>query len=276
MKQGIYEISFEEYLALDALNNSTLKDMSRSPKYAKYRMTALRKTTPEQRIGTLVHMALLEPVKFGDKVGFLVEPDIRKNTKVGKLAVANAEEKGLDLYSQEEYDTAHKMAGEAKSVVGEDGQSVLNSLLRNGKTEQTIIWNDPKTGVLCKARPDYLRTDRNVLVDVKTISGMMGDDPLSEKSIRGYLKKYHGAWQAAWYLDGVQAVTGQDYKNSFVHIFIPKGDIIDRLRVIVLCDDDIEYARLQYHPIVEQYAECKKTGVWKPKPARLENFILGD
>ena len=42
----------------------------------------------------------------------------------------------------------------------------VGNLFIGGKAERTYIWRDPRTGALCKCRPDYTRP--NLLIDYKT------------------------------------------------------------------------------------------------------------
>jgi hypothetical protein len=46
---------------------------------------------------------------------------------------------------------------------------IAGRLLRGGQAEKTLIWRDEATGVLCRAKADYLRPDG--IVDVKTAAG---------------------------------------------------------------------------------------------------------
>ncbi len=78
-----------------------------------------------------------------------------------------------------------------------------------GRSEESFFWQDPETGLACKCRPDYLRTDR-ILLDIKTTENA------SLEEFSRTLLKYNYHLSAAHYLDGVSAVTGQHCETFLI------------------------------------------------------------
>jgi hypothetical protein len=74
------------------------------------------------------------------------------------------------------------------------------------------VWDDPDTGLLCKARIDYQRD--NTLADLKT-SRDDSNRPLPE-SFEYSLWTYSYYSQAAWYQTGWEVLTGERLPFWFV------------------------------------------------------------
>lgn len=86
-----------------------------------------------------------------------------------------------------------------------------------GRAEQTLIWRDPDSGLMCRGLIDFLRTptdgQRLVMPDYKTANEV---DPDSiAKAIASYA--YHG--QGAWYVDGAEELGLSTEHPAFVLIF---------------------------------------------------------
>lgn len=72
-----------------------------------------------------------------------------------------------------------------------------------GKAEQSLVWRDEEFGIWCRLRPDYMPNNAARIFDYKTAAD--GSPAAFMKDI--YNRGYHQ--QAAWYLDGYEAVTKQ-------------------------------------------------------------------
>ena len=86
---------------------------------------------------------------------------------------------------------------------------------RGGQAEQTYVWADPDTGVMCRARPDWTPATggRLVLVDYKTSA----DLPTTE-SFERTSWKWHYEVQAAHYLAGARALGLGEDDAAFVFV----------------------------------------------------------
>lgn len=124
-----------------------------------------------------------------------------------------------------------------------------------GIAEQSLYWVDKATGVTCRCRPDMLREypDLTLCVDYKT--AVKADPTSVSKAIAE--RNYHQ--QDAFYVDGVQAVTGQQAR--FVLVFQSKTAPY-LITVRELSDADRAIGRAKNAKALRTYAESTRTGEW--------------
>lgn len=129
-----------------------------------------------------------------------------------------------------------------------------------GKAEQTLVWQDKRTGVMCRALIDWLPNDngraggRLVAVDFKTAA--KGDrDSLSRAAGQ------HG-WhqQAAWYLAGVKAV---DLDADPAFVFVVQEKTPPYLVSVVQLDHvAMRLGEQRNRQALDLFAHCRQTGEW--------------
>ena len=186
-----------------------------------------------------------------------VPPALSRATKEGKEAHAKfeAENKGKLILDTKEWDLLENMLLSLKAHP--DANALLTT---KGLAEETFVWRDPDTGIICKCRPDKRLLEappglpEHMVIDWKTARAC------DFKSLRDSIGENRYHVQAAFYLDGIKAVLGHDV-GPFVNVFIEKGN---RFRVVlgVLTDDAIEEGRRIYKANLVKIAECEKTKVW--------------
>ncbi len=239
---GIYDgISNESYHAAPGLSASGLKKFAKTPAHYRAYLESDDKETSSQRLGTLAHMAILEPESF--KSVAIVDGNRNSNDVKAKIAAYTAE--GKYVCKTEEYEDVKKMRDAVMS------NNTVKQLLSGGKSEQSVFVADP-SGILMKCRPDYMRED--VLVDLKTFSDL--DNFSLERQI--YKMKYH--WQSAFYLKVAGLALGKA-PSHFAHLFI-ETKAPYACRVVRLNDAAIERANQEIAPLLAQYAECLTTNNW--------------
>lgn len=245
MKSTITNETHEQYLQSDGLSYSGLKLFSKTP--AHFRAGFDDEESAARRLGTIVHMAILEPDRFETEV--LVN-DAHRNSNAFKEFKALADEAGKIVVKTDERNAAAQMRDRVLSV------GSIKRLLSQGKAEQSLRWQDPESKVLCKCRPDYLRND-GIVVDVKTYSD------LSVESLERQIwnMKYH--WQSAFYLEGVKHTLGIE-TNMFAHLFVDVKAMVPR--VIVLDDAALEKAWFEMRPLIQRFAECLEKNEWPGYP----------
>ena len=74
--------------------------------------------------------------------------------------------------------------------------TLFSKLLAAGTAESANFWDDPQTGLACKARTDLRHTALGLIVEVKTTSATTQQDFLAQAL------RYEYDRQAAFYLDG--------------------------------------------------------------------------
>lgn len=159
----------EQYRAHEAVSYSDLIWMEKSPWHFINR-NSLRKETPAMRLGTLLHLAVLETNKF--KNSWAMEPtEMPDGTEINRRVKAHREylagwkqtNEGKIFVRQEEMDMLTNMV----NVIQVDPNSV--SLLSKGAAEVPVFGEI--AGVKMKARCDYIIDNHpiygRVVVDLK-------------------------------------------------------------------------------------------------------------
>lgn len=149
-------------------------------------------------------------------------------------------------------------AGDFKSMMAMlkavNSHHTAPGLLRNAYTEKSFYVTDPK-GRLRKCRLDFLTHDGNVIGDIKTT------EDVSEEGFGKTIaqRRYHV--QAAWYLDILKMLYGDDAPTQFAFIACQKRRPYD-VAVHYLTEEQIALGRLLYQEDLARLDECERTGVW--------------
>lgn len=240
-----------EYRKIDAVSQSILKAMLRSPAHALVAMTLGREQTPAMLFGEAFHCAVLEPDEFPKR--FTEKPPFDRRSNRGK----------------EDYQAWEILNGK-KKILTEDGMAKLDAMrsaikahpfapafLDGAETEIPLTWTDEKTGVFCKGLVDFAAQfqDMIVLGDIKTTmdarARKFGNDL--------YTLGYH--IQAAFYLDGWKLARSNTPASKFVFIAIEKEPPFG-IKLYDLSEVAIEVGRQTYQALLQTYKECKETGNW--------------
>ncbi|MCX5253555.1 PD-(D/E)XK nuclease-like domain-containing protein [Streptomyces canus] len=129
-----------------------------------------------------------------------------------------------------------------------------------GVAEQSIFWTDPRTGVRCRCRPDWMphrqENGRLVVVDYKTSKAV--DEAALQRAV--YERGYHA--QAAFYLDGVKAAgLAGDQEPAFIFVFQSKTAPY-LVHLVELDFPALTLGAARNERALRRYAECERTGVW--------------
>jgi exodeoxyribonuclease VIII len=246
MKPGIYyDISFEDYLAIDAVNSSTLKDVAmRSLEHAKYNRDHPKESDALAK-GKLFHTITLQPEKFRSE--YAIAPKCDRRTKAGKEAWADFldEADGKLAVTQNDYTEVFAM----RKKIYEHPAAI--QFVQNGKAEVTCVWEDKQTGLLCKARGDYEHRNFYTIVDLK--STKIASPGGFSREMRTF--GYH--IQAGFYTDGWKAVTGENH--DFVIVASEKSAPFT-VGVYLVNEHTIEAGQRAYRRALDCYAEALETG----------------
>lgn len=126
----------------------------------------------------------------------------------------------------------------------------------HGRSEQSLSWTDPATGVDCRARLDWLPDPgpgRMIVPDYKTAKSA------SPQAFRSSAANYGYHMQAAWYLQALQA--GLDEDPAFVFIVQEKTPPY-LVSVIELGPDSLELGATQNHRAREIFRDCTAANTW--------------
>lgn len=133
-----------------------------------------------------------------------------------------------------------------------------------GESEVAMFWTDQETGVACKALVDRLTVtadETHWLFDPKHTSRSAQPRAFARDAAT---YGYHV--QAAFYLDGYHAITGEQCR--FVNVVV-EGDAPHLVSVVELDTEAIDVGRARYRDALDIYARCVETGVW---PGYTETF----
>ena len=185
-----------------ALSSSGARLLLDVPAKFRNRMDAPQEYNPVFELGQYAH-ALVTNVDY--KLHIVEAPDWR--TKTAREERDEKKQEGFDgVLLRHEYEQVQAMR-EALTA----NPSVKELLTAQGTVAETsLVWEDPWTGVKCKARPDIATSDYTTLIDYKTTVSSNPKD--FRKSVANF--GYH--LQAAWYLDAVKALLGVEARFLFI------------------------------------------------------------
>lgn len=215
--------------------------------------------TDPLRLGSLIHCAILEPALLDARFYVSDLPRFTLNSKAFKDEVANAG--GRTIVKRAEFDSALRVRD---SVMG--NPTVRELLEAELVIEQSAFWTDDESGLLCRGRMDVIRIDWRVIVDIKTTVNA-GPDEFAKTAA-----KYHYHWQQSMYEDGILLVADWD-PEAFVFVAVEK----EPPHLVALYDlhpDDVEAGRQQVRQLLNQWAECERTGVWPGYSSQIERLRL--
>lgn len=258
---GVHQLTDEEYfgpaLASATLSSTGAKTLLKPGGPARYRHHADAGTVEVKReydLGHAVHTLVLgsgpEPAEFA---GTGANPEAwQKNDD--KADVAKLRAAGKVPLRPSDFAAAHAMAAAVRA------HPIAGKLFTSGQPEQTLIWRDPVTGVLCRAKTDWLRPDG--IVDLKTAESA-APDALS-KAVHN-----HGYYvSAAFYLRGfrlldLDAVVQREPFFCFVAVEKEPPYLV---HVIQLTGRAMAYGDRRVSEALEIYRDCTAAGAWPGYP----------
>lgn len=247
----VYDMPNEEYHKYQGVSKSGLDKIARSPAHYKY--CEPKASTRGMEMGTAIHTAVLEPIRF-DKEYCITEATTR-NIKAYKDAKA-IHGSELTLTAQE----GKKVLNMRESV---HGNLEAMQFLASGKAEVSGICIDPETGITIRARFDWL-TDDGVVVDLKKTQDVR--PAKFSKSVNDY--RYHV--QQAMYSFVYKLITGEDLKAFY---FLAVEEEAPHSNQMYLLDDlALEIGEYYFRRDLRTYADCVSSGKW-PHPQIEEGII---
>ena len=161
---GVYPgVPFRDYLSWPAASSHDLGHVLRSPAHYFHNKNAGGiKVTAAMEFGSAAHAWVLDPATAPQHVAVLPE-EINRRTKIGKEQYATFTESNSDKVIVSAPDS-RRLASLAASVAHTPG--AVAALERASHVEDSLLWADEATGMLCRGRPDAWGAD--LVVDLKT------------------------------------------------------------------------------------------------------------
>ena len=244
------EISNKEYRQMEGLSSSDIKRMMKSFATWKYFMDHPEEDndTPALKFGRASHKFVLEPYDFDNE--FAVSPKFDRRTTAGKEAYAKFEKEaaGKEVIDEETYNVLVDMREALYKT------PFVKNLL-NGEHEKSFFWTDELTGIRCKFRADSFGKfgSQNVIVDYKTVE-------CAETS--AFMKaalKFNYDVQAAHYLEGMKAATGED----FLFVFVAQEKKAPYLVNVLQADDYFLANGLEIrNEMLKTFKKCMEKDEW--------------
>lgn len=256
---GVYDdISIDDYHAdRTSLSTSGAKLLLPPSCPAKFRYAQDNPQPPKRvfDIGTAAHAIVL-----GDGPALKLVDHERWDTKEAKAEVRAAREAGAVPLKRGDYDAVHGMADAIRR------HPKVGPMFAAGVAERSVYWRHAESGVMCRARPDWLtqtRDGRTAIVDLKSAAAV------DLESIQKALWNYGYYLQESWYRAGIRAALGVD-NPEFVFVFVEKTPpyLVTPIRL------DHEAQRIgaaQRAIALNVYRRCLDEGRW---PAHVDDIEI--
>lgn len=253
-----------DYYDIDALSNSSLSVLKRSPQefYERF-VTGNQKgeETDAMRLGSAVHMLALEPEKFDNEYVVLDGPvNPRTQAAYGRDTKAFSEwlesvsvDETRKIIIRDDFDQSLKIAQAFHS------HEIIEGLMSvEGKEfEKTLLLTyqyDDGSSEKVKCKPDCIIPAECVIIDLKTSS-----DPRPEEFQWSALR-YGYYRQAAIYLDACEVFYGKEFRFLFG---VVNSKAPHECGVFELTLGDIQRGREEYHELIEEYSRRKLSNNWR-------------
>jgi PDDEXK-like domain of unknown function (DUF3799) len=260
-KTGLYQMSAADYhvdpCLAPSLSSSVARELvATSPLHAWHAHSRLNPDYLSEEkeafdIGTAAHAVMLEGFAG---VAIIDAKDWRTNA--ARIQREEARAAGKIPLLAHRWDDVQAMVGAARIQLAlHEGKP---QPFTGGKPEQTLIWRED--GVWLRARLDWLHDGGGCIDDLKTTDGTANPEAWT-RSLFGLGYDI----QAAFYLRGLKAVTGQDATFRFVvqETYRPFA-----LSVIDLTPAALELAGEKVAYAIRVWRECLSTGKFPGYPTR--------
>ncbi len=239
-----------EYNRVSRVNWSSLKHLSRSPAHYRHQLMQHGADTVARKLGRAVHLATLEPERFASDCAIWTG-GVRRGRAWDAFVAANA---GRELLKEDEQE--HCLAVQA--AVRNDAKAA--KYLAGGQGEVTMFWTHsvPALGALpgysmdCKGRIDF-KANLGAIVDLKTTRNASPSGFAKE----AWNYRYHT--QAAYYVDGYEAATGERLPYVIVAV---ENEAPHMVQVYRVPDHILDVGRDEYRDLLSQLNHCRKNAAW--------------
>lgn len=263
-KPGVYDITNEQYQADPVKGGSLSNSGARRllppscPAKFKYERDHGRKPKREYELGHAAHKLVLG---VGEELVVIAADSYR--TKAAQEDQAQARAEGKVPLLEAEYEVVKAMAAALRA------DELAAAMLEpgTGQPEQSLFWRDAETGVIRRARLDWLRTNasgRLWVPDYKTCNDASSDALERAANDYGYFR------QSRWYLDGVNAL-GLGDSPRFAFVFQEKTPpyLVHVVEPTALA---LEAGAYYNRKALNTYAECMRTDRWPGYSADAEHL----
>lgn len=269
----------KEYRALPALSASDIKIMQRSQAHWHYWKSNPPEETEAQRLGTAVHMKILQPDLFDSEYALFSDSAYVEALRKGEVPDESGKHKAYEnpraskLYKSYKADFDNSVQG--RKIIGQEYLEVVNGISNAVKQnphvnewlndpqslkEHAIFWRVGDTDM--KAMLDLICG--HVIVDIKTTLDARADSFMREAHRYGYFL------QGAVY---VSALESTGIENPTFILLACEKEPPYLCQPFVIGQDTIEYQKTRIDKLLREHVDCLRTGIWsgyKIDPVMLE------
>ncbi len=257
-----YNVPAQRYhrRTLGHVSKSGLDRFDRSPAHYKAWVEGLDKDTPALSFGRAFHCAVLEPDRFDAE--YVEAPDFgdcRYKANKERRNEWRAEHAGKDWIESDEWAA---IVGMRDAVFR---HPLASKMIRDGRSEVTIAWEDQETGLFCRSRADYYVERLGMVLDVKST------EDASEDAFKRSVVKYRYHVQDALYRAGFAEVGA--LLQHFVLIAVEKT-LPYAVATYSLDADAVARGYSAARTNIDYLAECVRKNHWPAYPERIQQIAL--
>lgn len=204
-------------------------------------------------IGTAAHDLIIEG--HTDRIVVVDAGDWRTKDAREQRDAARAEGK-LPLLARQ-YEEVKAMLEPAKAAFESDDLMALGKL----DPEETFVWADPNTGAWLRCRPDWVTTDRKIIVSYKTTQNAEPGAFTRQMLGLGY------EMQAMFEIAGVDAIC--EVPNRAYVWLVQETAPPHACSLIGLSPAMLDYAAARFDAAVHLWAQCRELNQWPGYPPRV-------
>lgn len=144
----------------------------------------------------------------------------------------------------------------AAALRAHETASALFDPERGGRPEQSVFWPDDETGIWRRCRLDWmpdLDGPMPIIADYKTSA------TLDDRAIVRHMADFRYFMQSPWYVDGLAAITGEQYPFVFVFQQTSPPYLV---RIAQLDERGMETGRRYNRAACQRFRDCTQAGVW--------------
>lgn len=273
-QEVLWDLSFEAYKAIPALNSSRLAWGRLSMQHLRAALLGgMDKDSSDMAFGRALHCRLLEPDVYKEK--YKISPGCEavlvsgknRGMRCGKSARILVDGKfACGVHGKDGEEDPHVItADEAKRVematAGVFAHPVVKLLRQSGGYEASGFWN--QDGFACKMRLDKLCVKVPAIIDVKKVQVGRGSTGTLERDILNYNYDF----KAAWYVRGYQALFG--VTPAFVWIFVEDG-VPHAVNVKQADDETLAIGEAKVVDVIEKLKRARDSGEWPGYSDKIE------
>lgn len=209
------------------------------------------KSSRKMDLGTLAHIALLEPERMDDAYAIFPRDVLAKNgadsTNASDAFRKEHEAAGRVVVKAEQFETVQRMTESVRAKIG-------HWLRIEKRIEHAVYWTDPHTEMLCRCRPDWLvlKGDTAFCLDFKTTDTIVQFSRAAE-SCDYWLQDAH-------YSEGLRIALQCDVEFYFV---VVQTAFPWSCALFELTPNDKHMGHTRRLIDLSELAECHGTGDWR-------------